>query len=99
MCEQYTNLVFTMCAVSQHALSLLADTVSWLLQMQACGTPPQEIIDEMVPVDAQGRPQLPGGLGGLGSLGGLGGLGSLTSLGLPGLGNIGGGGGGSCCIQ
>lgn len=59
--------------------------------MQACGQPPQEIVDEMVPggLDAQGQPQLPGGLGGLGALG----------LGIPGLSGNSAGGGGNCCMQ
>ena len=62
--------------------------------MQACGQPPQEIVDEMAPglqFDAQGQPQLPAGLGNLGSLGGLG---------IPGLsGNSGGAAGANCSMQ
>lgn len=68
--------------------------INLLQQMQACGQPPQEIVDEMAPglqFDAQGQPQLPAGLGGLGSLGGLG---------IPGLsGNSGGAAGANCSIQ
>ena len=59
--------------------------------MQACGQPPQEIIDEMAPElkrDAQGQPQLPGGLSSLGSLGGLGISGLPRNSGDA-----------SCCIQ
>ena len=62
-----------------------------MLQMQACGEPPKEIVNEMAPglaLDAQGQPQLPSGLSG--ALGGLGGL-----PGLPG----GGGAPANCCIQ
>ncbi|KAL0027343.1 hypothetical protein WJX79_002388 [Trebouxia sp. C0005] len=62
--------------------------INLLQQMQACGQPPQEIVDEMAPglqFDAQGQPQLPAGLGGLG---------------IPGLsGNSGGGAGANCSIQ
>lgn len=63
--------------------------------MQACGEPPKEIVSEMAPglaFDAQGQPQLPGGLGN--ALGGLGGLGLPGLPGVPGAtGNA------SCCIQ
>ncbi|DBA87289.1 hypothetical protein WJX77_009974 [Trebouxia sp. C0004] len=68
--------------------------INLLQQMQACGQPPQEIVDEMAPglhFDAQGQPQLPAGLGSLGSLGGLG---------IPGVsGNSGGAAGANCSIQ
>ena len=54
------------------------------MQMQSCGQPPQEIVDEMAP-----------GLGSLDSQGPLGGLGALGGLGLPGMPK----GDGACCIQ
>lgn len=59
-----------------------------MLQMQACGEPPKEIVDEMAPglsLDADGQPQLPGGL-------------SSALGGLPGL-SAGARGPANCCIQ
>ena len=62
-----------------------------MLQMQACGEPPKEIVNEMAPglaLDSQGQPQLPSGLSG--ALGGLGGLPGMSG---------GGSGPANCCIQ
>ena len=71
-----------MACCSQHIL---------MLQMQACGEPPKEIVNEMAPglaLDSQGQPQLPSGLSS--ALGGLGGLPRLSG---------GGNGPANCCIQ
>lgn len=62
-----------------------------MLQMQACGEPPKEIVNEMAPalaLDSQGQPQLPGGLSS--ALGGLGALSGLSGSAA---------GPGTCCIQ
>ncbi|KAL3141031.1 Natural resistance-associated macrophage protein [Trebouxia sp. C0010 RCD-2024] len=62
--------------------------INLLQQMQACGEPPKEIVDEMAPalaLDANGQPQLPSGLSSV--LGGLPGLSGGAS------------GPGNCCIQ
>ena len=62
------------------------------MQMQACGEPPKEIVNEMAPglgFDSEGQPQLPGGLAG-----------ALGGLGLPGLsGGAGASDNPACCIQ
>ena len=74
-----------------HATTACLLTYPAMLQMQACGEPPKEIVNEMAPglaLDSQGQPQLPSGLGG--ALGGLGGLSGLSGSGS---------GPANCCIQ